>query len=794
LPSALVSRVDVTTGGASATYGSDAVAGVVNFVLDSGFSGLKLSASGGTSSQSDATEAKASLTWGGNVGAGLRMMASAEYFHRDGLPPDSRDFATPNQIVANLQFTPTNGQRPLAVSNAAYDANQAYGGLILNGPLAGQQFMSNGTSTLYAPSSCVARLPFLLCDSTQDLASTRRAISLTAPQERATAFARVTWDAADRVEANLDLLLARSQTSITSIPFNSRGFNVFLPIDVARNAFLPQNVRDQYLAAGVTTLTLGRVNRDEGEFKETIREDIGRIAARLDAEIASNWKMKTVVSYSTADNDDRRVNDYRVDRFLNAVDSVDVKGTPTCAINAVSLVDPACAPANVFGEGNMSAAAKAYFLGTVSKPLSTQQYTASLNFSGEPFATWAGPLSVATGAEYRRDTADQQSSDPGGLFAFSGQPAFSGSRQVEEAYVEAVAPLAQDKVLAKSLDVDAATRLAHYDDLGSYSTWKVGLNYSPASFLRLRAVTSRDIRAPSIGELATPDFPSTITTLPNPLPGGVPLFNSLGFAPGQTVNVREIDGGNPDLSPEVGHTVSFGTVVTLPKRYGLKLSVDYYRIEIDDAITVLTVPSVIQSCAAGDSGACALISFPSGATLPIVQIKQQNAQSFVTRGVDSEVTWSGGLLAGQVTVRALANYLLEYQQVVAGAQAQDLRGDVGFGLPILQGDISVQYSRGPLTALLDGTYVGAGDYSKISGATIENNHVPHVWYLGATLQYGLPVLGNDSAVYASVNNALNEEPPHPGFGIYSSLNNTIFSGVPYDRIGRFFRLGFTTKF
>jgi hypothetical protein len=147
-----------------------------------------------------------------------------------------------------------------------------------------------------------------------------------------------------------------------------------------------------------------------------------------------------------------------------------------------------------------------------------------------------------------------------------------------------------------------------------------------------------------------------------------------------------------------------------------------------------------------------------------------------------------------VIFRALANYLLQYKQVAAGAQPQDLRGDVGSGLPQLQGDLSLRYSRGPMTVLLDGIYVGSGEYSKVSGATIQNNHVPHVWYLGATLQYGLPFPGKDSVVYASVNNFLNQEPPHPGFGTYSSLNNTIFSGVPYDRIGRFFRLGFTLQF
>lgn len=793
LPSALVSRVEVVTGGASAAYGSDAIAGVVNFVLDSGFTGFKLDMGGGTSSHSDATEGKFSLAWGGDLRDQLHMIASAEYYHRDGLPPGSRDFATPTQVVPNLQYTPTNGQKPQVVSNTAYDANQSYGGLILNGPLSGQQFLPDGMTAPYAPASCAVSQPFLLCNSKKDLASTRLAIRLTAPQDHANAFMRVTWDPTYRITANVDLLVAHSETSITSVPFNSRAQNVFLPIYVATNAFLPAAVRNRYLAAGITRLTLGRINQDEGEFKETVTENTARIAAGVEAKLPENWKLNAVLSYSDADNSDRRVNDYAIPRFLNAVDSVIVNGAPVCAINAVSVVDPNCSPANVFGAGNMSPAAKAYFLGTVSKPLRTSQNTAALSLKGEPVSTWAGKVSVAAGAEYRRDTADQQSTDPQGLYAFSGQPPFSGSTQVGEAYVEAVAPLARDAFLAQSLDVDAAARVAHYSHLGSHPTWKLGFNYSPWSGVHLRAVASQDIRAPNIGELAVPAFPSTITTLPNPLPAGVPLLNSLGFAPGQTVNVREVDAGNPNLRPEIAHTISFGLVLRFPDPYGLMLSVDHYRIKIAEAITTLTVPSVIQSCAAGDSGACALFSFPVGSTLPVVEIKEMNAQSFATSGLNAEATWRQSLMGGSVTVRALVNYLQEYKQVLAGARPQDLRGDVGMGLPELQGDIGIRYARGAITTMLDGSYIGAGEYNKLSNATIQNNHVPHVWYLGATLQYGLPVLGRDSVIYASVNNLLNQEPPNPGFAIYSSLNNSIFSGVPYDRIGRFFRLGFTAR-
>lgn len=791
LPSALFSRVEVVTGGASAAYGSDAIAGVVNFVLDSRFTGFKVNVSGGTSSRADAREGKFALTWGGSLRDDLHMVASAEYYHRDGLDPGSRGFATPAQIVPNPDYTAGNGQRPLAVIDNAYDADQSYGGLILNGPLARQTFSPNGTTVPYAP-SCTVSQPYLLCNSGEDLASTRNAITLSAPQERASVFMRTTWDAADNVTARLDVLLAHSETSITSVPFNSKGLNLFLPINVGQNAFLPASVRSLYLASGITTLMLGRMNSDEGTFEETIAENSARIVAGMKAKLSAIWDMDAFLSYSDAHNNDTRYNDYDISRFLNAVDSVLVNGVPTCRINAVTVTDPACAPADVFGVGNMSAAAKAYFLGTVYKPLYTSQYDAAVNVTGEPFAIWAGPVSVAWGGEYRRDAADQESSDPNGLYAFSGQPVFSGSTEVAEAYVEAVAPLAKNGFLVRSLDLDAAARVAHYSQSGVQSAWKVGANWSPSRNVRLRAVGSQDIRAPNVGELYTPAYYSSIDTLPNPLPNGLPLLNARGYAPGQSVNVQEIDGGTSDLKPEIAHTISVGLV--LQPSDSLMASADHYRIKIDNAITTLSVPTIIQNCAAGESSACALISLPAGAALPLVQNPLVNAQSIVTSGVDVETRWQQPVGGGIMSVRVLGNYLLEFTQQTPGTPPQDLRGDIGSGLPALQGDVSVEYLRSETTMVLYGTYLGAGDFDKALASEIQNDHVPHVWYVGASVRRELPIFGTACAAYASVNNILNQAPPHPGLGTDNSLNNDIFSGVPYDRIGRYFRVGLTAHF
>ena len=159
LPSALIDRVDVVTGGASALYGSDAIAGVVNFLLDSKFTGFKVNIEGGTSQQSDAREGKVSVAWGGDLGDRWHLIGSVEYFKQDGVDADSRSFATPAAVVPNPGYTSSNGQKPLIVVSNAYDATASTGGLILNGPLTGQAFTTSGTTAPYFPSSCSISQP-----------------------------------------------------------------------------------------------------------------------------------------------------------------------------------------------------------------------------------------------------------------------------------------------------------------------------------------------------------------------------------------------------------------------------------------------------------------------------------------------------------------------------------------------------------------------------------------------------------------------------------------------------------
>jgi iron complex outermembrane recepter protein len=192
---------------------------------------------------------------------------------------------------------------------------------------------------------------------------------------------------------------------------------------------------------------------------------------------------------------------------------------------------------------------------------------------------------------------------------------------------------------------------------------------------------------------------------------------------------------------------------------------------------------------AGDAGQCALIGQSAGSTLPTVATISLNAQSFDTSGLDAEARYSFDVAGGAATVRPLANYLLDYEQSLPGTTTQDLLGDISYGLPKLQGDLSVQFTRGETIAVLSGVYVGAGSYRKSMSEQIQNSHVPDVWYVNAAIDQRWRRLYGRCSVYAAANNLFDRDPPHAGFGIYTNIDSNLLTGVPYDRIGRFFKIG-----
>ena len=480
LPSALITRVEVVTGGASASYGSDAIAGVVNFLLDSRFSGLKTTAEGGMSSQSDAETGKVTRGVGRQP---RRSWSSGRECARSSTGTacrsNSRSFATPPAIVPNPGFTSTNGQWPLHVVRNAVRRGSITRRPDPRWPACRPAVPADGTTAPYVPSSCNVSQPYVLCDSPRrDLAATLGTIALTSPQRRVAGFSRLTFQATPDVEAWFDVLASRNRTAITSVPLETSEFGLQLPIDVAENPFLPDAVRSPVHRCWRTDVSHRSPEHRRGHVRRCVAPIGRKLQHRPRTRLGETWRLQARASYAQSDTGESWRNIYSIDRFVNAVDAVLVNGTPTCRINAVTMTDPACAPADIFGSGNMSAAAKEYFLGTIHKPLKTYQRELALHLTGQPLSLWAGPVSVAAGADYRKERARQFNDGENRGFAFAGFPAFSGDGS-QRSLCGSRRSLLHDRAFARSMEADLAARWVNYSQAGSELPWKLGLNWVP---------------------------------------------------------------------------------------------------------------------------------------------------------------------------------------------------------------------------------------------------------------------------------------------------------------------------
>src|ERR1700761_5254551 len=260
---------------------------------------------------------------------------------------------------------------------------------------------------------------------------------------------------------------------------------------------------------------------------------------------------------------DRLYQDKNLSHFALAVDSVisPTTGQPVCRSTLTSPTN-GCVPIDLFGFGAPSQASLKYVTGTSVVDETETELDAGIDVQGAPFSTWAGPVSVASGFEWRRE-AQNGSQDPvtAALGYYNETPAIAGSYTVAEGYVEAVVPLATDLSWSKNLEVDMAGRVTGYSTSGVTETWKVGLNYTPLDDqFRLRGTWSHDIRAPNLSELFQPRTLGLQTVLD-------PVTSQ------QTV-ATTVNGGNPLLVPEQANNLTGGAVYAPDWFPGFQVSVD----------------------------------------------------------------------------------------------------------------------------------------------------------------------------------------------------------------------------
>jgi iron complex outermembrane receptor protein len=804
IPQNLISRVDVVTGGASAVYGSDALAGVVNFVLDRDFTGIKGEATGGITTYGDNGAYDFSLAAGLKFGRDSRghLLLSGQIAGNAGVTGFDRPWNPGGGAVfVNPNRTASNGQPYYLVGDRIGSSNATPGGLITAGPLRGTLFGQNGAvgtfnyglvssnNVMQGGDWRISRL-----DDGYDLASRDR---------RHVAFGRVSYDLADALNVYVEGQWSRSRDTATTNPYRRQG-NLTIRSD---NAFIPAQVLAQLAAAGQPGFTMGTSTGDIGRVRVRNTRELTRWTIGGDGRFGiggSEWKWDGYYQQSRNKIDSTAGNNVIIPRFLQAVDAVRSPSGGVVCRSTLSAPADGCVPFNPFGTGMNNAAAIGYVTGTAFRNDKLKQDVAAINLTGSPFSTWAGPVSIAVGAEHRYESVSGVASqlDEANAFGAGNYHASFGSYKVTEGYLEADVPLLRDSALGATLDLNGAVRRTHYSTSGGVTTWKLGAVYAPLSDVRFRVTRSRDIRAPNLGELFSAGQSASGATIVDRVNGD--QLNSTFIA---------LRRGNPLLQPEVADTLGVGVVLQPGFLPGLQASIDYFDIDISNAAKIPNEQTVVDLCATGNQAACAFIERNAAGQITIISTPPANILSQDARGIDAELTYrlaladAGLAMPGSLTVRALGSYLISLKNVdnIAVSQGAGTTGDFGGILasgpyaPKFRSNVTVGYDDARFSTSLTWRFTAANKINRLltecatdcpanNVLTISDNRVAANSTFDFSARYRPLESVKRAELFVAVDNLFNKYPPFvPGrvdIGFYSGQINYY-----YDRIGRTIRTG-----
>ncbi|MEO6151769.1 MAG: TonB-dependent receptor [Croceibacterium sp.] len=809
VPSILLDRAEVVTGGASAQYGSDAVAGVANLILNHRLTGIRATAQQSLTRYGDGSDSTLAVAGGISLGDRVRIVGGVEYEHNGGIGDcQVRAFCRTEFINVGrnkgVTSIPANnilgGVHPSTVpfNGVTVPASTAYDGRLtpLLRPFDGITFNDDGTPRRFQYGSLVNNLWMQGGEGAGETIYFKDFLFYS-PLQRVAVTGNIDFDLTDDITASLTVNYGHLDSRYNSTIYRNTALTI-----KATNPFIPRSadptldLRTLLSASGATTFQLGKGYAELGPVPINNTNDVYRIVPSIQGKLGSwTWDL----AYEYGKNKFRSVvsNNTITARILRAIDAVATPSGPQCFVNTDPITtndDPACVAFNPFGKQS-SAAARAYVVGTAVQTTDTTENDVAANLRGDLFKLPYGEIAVAVGAEYRSvnlaGTADPLSQQ----LAFFGLNAsqLSGEIKVTEGYAEANLPLLADLPFVNELSLNGAIRRTHYERQGGTAakstvdatTWKYGAVFEPTDFIRFRATQSRDIRAPNVTELFGPNT-RTQGILNDP------------FRSGQQTNPSVTGGSNANLNPEKADTFTAGVVLTPHNGFfgRFRASADYYQIKIAQAIATLGQQNIANRCYAGETFACGLITRDSTGQISQVDDVLQNVNQLITKGIDFELDYRQPLGSlGGLDARVLANYVKDFITVdsvgpVDRAGQTGLRGGFPGGPPKWTFD-------GMLTWTLDGfsfnthvRYIDKGFYNSAfigpddpnfsltgtnGGFSSNLNTVPSRTYVDLLATYRLDLAGERSAVvFAGADNVFNTTPPlNPGS--HGTGNTLLFS-------------------
>ena len=865
-PEAMIKGIETVTGGASAAYGTDAVAGVVNFVMDTNYSGLELDLQGGSTTRGDAKNAKGSISYGADIGDRAHVLLSASFAAQEGIHSlRGRDWHQGWGVVQQ-------GDQLLAFPDVQ-SMNGSFDGIIFAPGTAinGLQFTPGGGTRTFQPGQVsqgtLGTPPARTVNgSGDDLANDL--LTVWPDTDRYSLFGYIDYDVSDDVTVFAQYLRGYSHQFQYNTP---RGSLLGVPTTATifqDNAFLPDSLRQTMIDNDIDSFVLRRTGHSTdiggAYFEDWTAQNIGTVG--MDMLVDTNggfldgWKFGAYYQYGHSK---RTWDQYalRVDRIFAALDAVDDgSGNIVCRVSTTAAgreAFPGCQPINLFGRGNASPGAVDYVLGNdvglqIDTPLffadsgfsdgetdsytstkakrnitTFQQHFVEASLAGTVFEGWAGPISMAVGASFRkddirqivRDTTNQASNhetdrpvmcnNPAiGLqgvsapdcnntvgFQYSKVSNIKGQAEVKEAFGEVLVPLVDTDAFAANLT--GSVRWADYSGSGTIWAYKGGLDLTLLDQIRLRGTYSRDVRAGNLSER----FDKT---------GGTAVVDDPRTTEVEAINVTRFSGGNPNVEPEKADTFTAGVVFQPDFLPGATLSVDWYKVDIKGAIGQVGNQEVLRRCLIdNDPTFCDLVTLDAGGTPVLIGDVYVNVDQSKVEGVDAEASYSTplALFGGEesISARVFASWLIDRSDVSFNGTLTQQAGLVGLNpqtgaqgiFPKFKATGNLTYRNGGFTTFVQGRLTGSGQ--SVDPATLPEGlivgedllNVPEVFYLDARFSYAFDFAnGNTLELFISGTNLLDKDPPvTPYYSAFLGYGQAYNTGL-YDVLGRRLNFGF----
>lgn len=809
IPLGIIDRIEVLKDGASAIYGADAIAGVVNILTKKRVEGFEAQVRVGLSDRGDNQNYSGYLNWGAQNDR-LSVLLSASY--NNSKPILTADRPLTVRALTPLTAPPASNTGlfvlPRLGGNAYFGTPPAFGtGTTAVTPIPGINMIGSG-----AAADNAFRVATLAADDFNPLT---QGVYATGPSERIGLFGRLGYEVADNVQARVEALYSWRQSSqlLSPTTLDIRGSNGFLiAADQAFNPFGTANgvPAPNALAFGADTSVPAasraafRVQRflpEVGNRDNTQTINTYRLAAGLEGTFTlfGMWSFDAFASYSKNKASFLSENGVNLENVFRGLQS------PTLCTAASG-----CVPLNLFGPLTTAQADFIRFNGIDRQ--TTEQINAAFNVSRELFQLPGGPLGIAAGYEFRNESA-VDIPDPFGASLSNVLPLVGGVRQapttavtrsstrgsydVHEIYAELNAPLLKDLPLIYSLDVDAAVRYSKYNTVGGKATTKFGIAYRPIGDLLIRGTYSQGFRAPSILELFQSSRDINFQGV-DPCNGGgagktgcagVPVtYNQANFNNGL---IKGITSGNPNLEPETADTYSLGAAFTPGFVPGFSFTVDWFEIKVQDAVGANSATNILNSCA--NTGVfCNLVQ--RGSLGEVTRLTQAvvNLSSIEVSGVDATARYSFNVGPGRLEAAVDVSYLDKFRTFIPQPDGTIIVDDRAgksdqprSTFPHWKGQASLRYSSDEFDAGWKVRYIGGS--TDIPNNAVNGGRIKRVLYHDAQIGYTLPDTEFNFAL--GVDNVFDRQPPA------SAANNPInFDIYTYDIRGRYLYVRVGAKF